>query len=73
MMGNELAIKQEEDLFSTQPILDPKSNRPMSIQEHINRDRMKKVQSEKPISFWIIFVFMKKTSSIMNPMRKYAN
>jgi len=50
MMANELAVEQEENSFSTQLVLDPKLNRPMSIQEHINRDRMKKIQSEKPMS-----------------------
>ena len=42
MMANKLAVEQEEDSFSTQLVLDSKSNRPMSIQEHINRDRIKK-------------------------------
>ena len=50
MMVNELAVEQEEDSFSTQPVLDPKPNRPISIQEHINRDRMEKIQSGKPMS-----------------------
>ena len=50
MMANKLAIEQKEDPFFTQPVLDPKPNRPMSIQEHINRDRMKKVQNGKPMS-----------------------
>ena len=49
LMSNKLAVEQEEDSFSTQLVLDPKPNRPMSIQKHINRDRMKKVQSEKPM------------------------
>ena len=42
MMVNELAVEQEEDSFFTQPVLDSKSKIPMLIQEHINRDRMKK-------------------------------
>ena len=29
MVANELAVEQEEDLFSTQLVLDPKLNRPM--------------------------------------------
>ena len=59
MMVNELAVEQEEDSFSTQPVLDSRPKIPMSIQEHINRDRIKKVQSEKPMSIldhdWVIF------------------
>jgi len=36
MMANKLAVEQKENSFSTQPVLNSKSNRPMSIQEHIN-------------------------------------
>ena len=32
----ELASEKEKDSFSTQPVLDPKPTRYMSIQEHIN-------------------------------------
>ena len=49
-MANELAVEQEDNLFSTQPVLDPKPNRSMSILKHINRDRRKTVQSKKPMS-----------------------
>jgi len=31
MMANELAVEQKEDSFFTQPVLDPRPNRPMSI------------------------------------------
>jgi len=44
MMVNELTVEQENDSFSTQPVLDPKPNRPMLIQEHINQDRMKRMK-----------------------------
>ena len=50
MMVNELAVEQEEDSFSTQPILDSKQNRHMSIQEHINLDKMNKLETTRPMS-----------------------
>ena len=74
MIVNELAVEQEEDSFSTQPILDSKPNIPMSIQEHINRDRMKKVQSEKLMSILDHIRLHDANELIMliSPMRKYA-
>ena len=42
LMINKLAVEQKEDLFSTQHALDQKPNRPKLIQEHINRDKIKK-------------------------------
>jgi len=51
MMANKLAIEQEEDSFSTQPVLDPKQNIPMSIQKHINQNRMKKSKVGNPCQF----------------------
>ena len=73
MMANELAVKQDEDSFSTQPVFYSKPKIPMSIQEHIKRDRMKKVQSEKLMSILDHIRLHEETSSIMNPIRKYAN
>ena len=40
-MANKLAMEQVDDSF-TQLVLDPKPNKSMSIQEHINRDKIKK-------------------------------
>ena len=51
MMANKLVVEQDENSFSTQPVLDLKPNRPMSIQEHINGDRMEKSNVENPYQF----------------------
>ena len=73
-MANELVVEQDEDSFSTQLVLNLKPNRPKSIQEHVNWDRMKKVQSGKPMSILDHIHLHEEMSSIMliSPMRKYA-
>jgi len=49
-LASELVVEQEKGSFSTQPVLDPKLSRPMSIQEYINFNKMNKVQTVKPKS-----------------------
>ena len=50
IITSELASEQEKDSFSTEPVLDLKPTRPMSIQEHINLNKMNKVQIMRPMS-----------------------
>ena len=49
-LASELVVEQEKGSFSTQPVVDPKLSRPMSIQEYINFNKMNKVQTVKPKS-----------------------
>ena len=48
-MSSELAGEQEKDSFSTHHVLNSKPTRPMSIQKHLNLDKMNKVQTMRPI------------------------
>jgi len=50
MMASELAGEQKKDSFFTHPILDSNPTRFMSIQEHINLEKMNRVQTTRPIS-----------------------
>jgi len=50
MISSELAGEKEKDPFSTHPVLDSKPNRSMSIQAHINLDKMNKVQTTRSMS-----------------------
>ena len=49
-LESELDREQKKNLFFTQHVLDPKPRQPMSIQEHINFNKMNKVQTVKPKS-----------------------
>ena len=42
-LASELVVEQEKGSFSTEPVLEPKLSRPMSIQEYINFNKMNKV------------------------------
>ena len=48
MMSSELASEQE-DSFSTHHVLNSKPTRSMSIQKHLNLDKMNKAQTMRPI------------------------
>ena len=50
IVSSELAGEQEKGSFSTHPVLDSKPTRSLSIQGHINLDKVKKVQIMRPMS-----------------------
>jgi len=69
MISSELAGEQEKDSFSTHPVLDSKPTRSVSIQEHINLDKMNKIQTTTPMSILddINMSSIKSTQSVPGP------
>ena len=50
MISSEIASEQKKDSFSTHPVVDSKPTQSMLIQEHINLNKMNKIQTTRPMS-----------------------